>query len=375
MQVVFVSNYINHHQLPLSDALYERLSDDYIFLQTEEMAAERVNMGWDPDAALRPYVRKYYEDKEGCSRLLLEADCVIMGGAEDEEIIIPRLEQGLFTIRYSERIYREGRWKFVSPRGLKKKYHDHIRFRKSPVYLLCAGAYVAGDFRLIHAYPGKKMKFGYFPEFIVYDDLDELRRNNVRVEILWVARFISLKQPEMMIMLAADLLKKNFDFHITMIGDGPLLEPMKKDVENKGLSEYISFDGSKKPQEVREAMRKADIFVFTSTHLEGWGAVLNESMNSGCFVLAPKQVGAAPYLISDGENGLIFNCRSDVELSKKVADAIKDEKKRKWLAHNAYETIKNTWNAKVAADRLLKFMEDPEHKIPPYEDGPMSKEK
>ena len=49
MKVTFVSNYINHHQIPFSDALYERLGPDYCFVQTMPMEEERVAMGWGVD--------------------------------------------------------------------------------------------------------------------------------------------------------------------------------------------------------------------------------------------------------------------------------------------------------------------------------------
>ena len=46
MTITFISNYINHHQIPFSDALYELLGEDYHFIQTEPMEEERLAMGW-----------------------------------------------------------------------------------------------------------------------------------------------------------------------------------------------------------------------------------------------------------------------------------------------------------------------------------------
>ena len=46
MKVVFVSNYINHHQIPFCNAMREQLSEDFFFVQTEPMAEERIKMGW-----------------------------------------------------------------------------------------------------------------------------------------------------------------------------------------------------------------------------------------------------------------------------------------------------------------------------------------
>ena len=40
MKTTFVSNYINHHQIPFCDALYRRLGEDFTFIQTEPMEEE-----------------------------------------------------------------------------------------------------------------------------------------------------------------------------------------------------------------------------------------------------------------------------------------------------------------------------------------------
>ena len=381
MKVVFVSNYINHHQIPLCEELF-RLSDgDFAFVETEKMAGERIAMGWDGNASELSYVVKRYDDPEAADKLIFDAGCVIFGGAEDEELIIPRLEAGKFTLRYSERIYKSGRWKFISPKGLKKKYHDHIRFKKSPVYLLCAGAYVAGDFKLIGAYPNKRFKFGYFPEVTEYGDVHFKRQENEKtLNILWAARFIDWKHPETMVFLAKELLKAGIDFKITMIGDGAELEKTKDLARNLKVSDKVEFTGSKTPLEVRDMMLACDIFTVTSDRLEGWGAVVNEAMNSGAVVIAPRQTGAAPYLIRNGENGFMYDKSTSYndksatgQLFELISKLSADKEWRLELGNNAYKTMKDTWNAKVAAGRLWDFINDPAKKVPEYGDGPLSR--
>ena len=136
MQVVFVSNYFNHHQLSFCDALYELLEGSFCFLQTQPMEEERVKMGW--QAEERPYVRYVQADGTATSglewqNLLLTADVVIFGGCDDENYIRERLAAGKPIFRYNERLYKEGQWKAISPRGLLQKYKDHTRYRKAPV--------------------------------------------------------------------------------------------------------------------------------------------------------------------------------------------------------------------------------------------------
>ena len=54
-------------------------------------------------------------------------------------------------------------------------------------------------------------------------------------------------------------------------------------------------------------MEKTGIFLFTSDRQEGWGAVLNEAMNSGCAVVASHLIGAVPFLKKKKKNGLVYS--------------------------------------------------------------------
>ena len=363
MKLTFVSNYINHHQMPLADRLYEKLKSDYCFIQTMPMEKERSDMGWAADVTKIPYVKCFYEEEEECRRIIRDSDVVIFGGVEDESYIEERLQAGKPVIRYSERIYREGQWKAISPRGLLKKYHDHIRYRKAPVYLLCAGAYVASDFALIQAYPGKKYCFGYFPAF-KEQNIEQLmekkrkrREESGKVRILFAARFLTLKHPEYPVHLAKALKDEDVSFELFMIGDGEEKGNVSAEIEKLGLQEDVKLLGFLSPEEVREQMEEADIFLFTSDYREGWGAVVNESMNSGCALIAGHGIGAVPYLLKDGENGYVYRTGDEEEFIRVGVKLAKDREKTENFGRASYRRIAEEWNDKVAAERLYALCE------------------
>lgn len=374
MKVTFVSNYINHHQIPVSNELYAQLGNDYHFVQTEPMEEERVKMGWGQAVNKLQYLLCFYEQPEVCRRLILDSDVVVFGGVEDEAYIAPRLEKGLFTIRYSERIYKEGQWKRISPRGLIKKYNDHIKYRKSDVYMLCSGGYVADDFSLIGAYPDKMLKWGYFPASYKYD-LEELfagkEKNEVPV-LLWTGRMIDWKHPEYAIQLAHELKKKGHKFSLKFIGEGEMKPELQRLVQELSLVDEVTFMDFMKPKEVRAQMEQADIYLMTSDRKEGWGAVVNEAMNSGCVVVASHMVGATPNLISHERNGLVFESDNVQSLTKEVEKVINNRCYRKEIGIHAYETIDTLWNPKVAAGRLLEFCKA--KNMDAYREGPCAKE-
>ncbi|MCM1253430.1 MAG: glycosyltransferase [Clostridium sp.] len=374
MTITFVSNYINHHQIPFSNALYERIGEDYCFIQTMPMEKERLEMGWGVDTAALPYVKCLYQDEYGCRKKIAESDVVLFGWTQREDIAEERLQSGKITIRVSERIYREGQWKAISPRGLVAKYKEHIRYRSKNVYLLCAGAYTASDFHLIGAYPNKMFRWGYFPETRIYsEETFAALKKDGPLQIVWAGRFIPLKHPEYVVRVADCLQKRGYDFRVHMLGSGELEDSIKRQIEAAGLSKRFLLYGYQTPDKVRDVMEQCHIHLFTSNHLEGWGAVVNEGMNSGCVEVVNAQVGAAPYLIEHGVNGLLYPNNSYQEMEKIVLDLFAHWDERKNMGKAAYQTIVQEWNAQNAAKELLRFAAClMEGRLVPAASGPLS---
>ena len=376
MTFTFVSNYINHHQIPLCEALYRELGKDFTFIQTMPMEEERVAMGWALDVRKLPYVQCLYEEEYGCLKKIAESDVVLFGWTGREDIAAARLESGKTTIRVSERLYREGQWKVISPRGLAAKYHEHIKYRRKNVCMLCAGAYTASDFRLIGAYPGKLFRWGYFTELRTYSEeqFTAMKMQDGRLHIVWAGRFIPLKHPEYVVRLAKRLRADGFAFCMHMLGDGEMEPGIRQDVESSGLAESFQFYGYTEPGRVRDVMEQCHIHLFTSNYLEGWGAVMNEGMNSGCVEVVNAQVGAAPYLIRHGENGLVYPKGRYDKMEELVLDLFENWETRRSMGRAAYETIRDMWNADHAASELLRFSEGLLHGeiLPAQDDGPLS---
>lgn len=359
VQFVFISNYINHHQIPFCNAMYELLMGEFVFIQTQPMEEERIRMGWQEGVSL-PYLKLYYEEEDACRKLIASCKIAFFGGTDEECYITERLQSGKPVVRYSERLYKTGQWKAVSPRGLLKKYKDHTKYRQKNVYLCCSGAYVASDFHIVKAYPQKMLKWGYFPETKRYD-VDKLLAGKGIGEqrrvpyILWAARFLDWKHPELALETAKYLKERGCSFHMDIIGGGEEEAMVKRLFKEYGLEDVVTLQGFKTPDEVRTFMERADIYLMTSDRNEGWGAVVNEAMNSGCVVVGNHMVGAVPYLICHGENGFIYKdgCRHD--LFAFVEKLLVDESLRKAMGQKAYETITDMWNAQTAAKRLAAF--------------------
>jgi glycosyltransferase involved in cell wall biosynthesis len=120
-------------------------------------------------------------------------------------------------------------------------------------------------------------------------------------------------------------------------------------------------------------MEKSHIHLFTSNHLEGWGAVVNEAMNSGCAEVVNSQVGAAPFLVQHKKNGLIYKEGSYEDFLACVLSLFENKEKITQYGKAAYESIVTEWNAQTAAARILQFYENwQQGVIKPPASGPLS---
>lgn len=359
MKITFFSNFLLHHQTPFCEAMVKRIGDGFRFVAVQPIPSDRLEMGY-KNLENAPYAVNAYKDeasRDEALRLGYESDVVIIGSAPDE-YIEKRLAENKMTFRYSERFFKKFRWRF-DPRTWILRYKRDIRYRKKNLYMLCASAYTARDCRFIFSYPDKTYKWGYFPEIseVSYDAVIKQKSDGKALRMIWVSRFIGLKHPEEVVMLAERLKKDSVDFSIEMLGVGELRSEYEQIVKEKGLDDVIGFSGPFDSSEVLRRMRKSDVFLFTSDKNEGWGAVLNEAMSSACAVVACREIGSVPYLIEHGKNGLIYDKTGKNSLYHNVRKLIDDNKLKEKLQKNAYKTITEVWNADVAADRLLHLIE------------------
>ena len=353
MNIVFLTNFLTHHQTPFCDAMYSQLQDEFHLIVMRPTDPEQKNLGYKNLNNLYPFVVKAYEgtQEEAFAMSLCEhADVVILGSAP-QKYIQKRLKQNKVTLIYTERIFKKGiKYAFYPPVILQMLKRFTFN-RQKKQYYLCAGGYVAKDINLFTHTREKFFKWGYFPETKTYENVDLLIDQKEKNSIVWVARYIDWKHPEIPLEIGKRLLRDGYDFKINMIGNGVMLEKIALSVQEQGLGENVNILGAIESDKVREHMEKAEIHLFTSDRQEGWGAVLNESMNSACAVVANKEIGAVPFLLQNGSNG--FVCETTDELYEKIKFLLDNPQERKKLSRAAYRTISEEWNESVATQRLL----------------------
>jgi len=250
---------------------------------------------------------------------------------------------------------------------------DYGKCYTDRTYLLAAGAYAADDYRKLHLFEDRYLRWGYFPKEST-KSLNELIKQKEPMSIIWTGRLIPWKRPLQALVVAKHLKEKHITFHMNIIGNGELENELHMYIAHNDLQNYVNMLGSIPFEEVRRYMERSQIMLFTSNRQEGWGAVLNEAMSSACAVIANNEIGSVPFLLTQKKNGIIYNGNEN-DLVHCIDGIFDDQETITKYGKCAWDSIHNIWNAKIAANRIISISNSIYRGmgIDLFKDGPCSK--
>lgn len=132
---------------------------------------------------------------------------------------------------------------------------------------------------------------------------------------LFIGQIIPRKGVDLLLEACVILYKQGYhDYSLLVGGDGPQRQELELLSRSQGLEESVRWVGWIDYQHLGSYFCNADVFVFPTLD-DIWGMVVLEAMIFGKPVLCSRWGGAAE-LITDGENGYVFDPREPEELAK-----------------------------------------------------------
>lgn len=92
--------------------------------------------------------------------------------------------------------------------------------------------------------------------------------------------------------------------YLLIAGDGEDRAVIEQRIADSGTT-HVCMLGFQNQSELPRLFDLCDAFVLPSVY-EPWGVIVNEAMNASRAVVVASQVGCAPDLVRDGENGFLF---------------------------------------------------------------------
>lgn len=133
--------------------------------------------------------------------------------------------------------------------------------------------------------------------------------------VLFVGRLTTEKHVEVTLEAIAKLVPE-LDLHFDIVGGGDQRRNLEQAAHRLGLDERVTFHGRTSEEDLRAAYTRADAFVIASI-AELQSIATMEAMASGLPILAANAV-ALPHLVTDGENGYLFEPGDADDLAEKL---------------------------------------------------------
>ena len=175
--------------------------------------------------------------------------------------------------------------------------------------------------------------------------------NTVREGLIFVGRLVDKKGIEYLIRALPQVLEKNPQQRLTVIGDGPLKESLLDLCSSISVEHAVSFAGSLPNQEIPAYLQKSAIAVIPSVvtasgDQEGAPVAIMETLACGCATIVSDYPGARDIII-DNHNGLLVSTNSSTQIAEKINYLLANPDAWRSLGEQGRDTIVNNFDWQV----------------------------
>lgn len=182
-----------------------------------------------------------------------------------------------------------------------------------------------------------RSKIHFLPNVVDIEYFKPSKKKNRTFRMLWVGRLEKQKRPHRFVHLFS-LIQKEYRLPIegTMVGEGSLGNELEQLSVDLGLdNRRFKFYG--KTDNILQLYQNADCLISTSDY-EGTPNVVMEAMACGLPVVA-SAVGDATELITNNENGMLYDASDDKMLNRQIDWIINHPKQSKDIGLNARDYV------------------------------------
>lgn len=197
-------------------------------------------------------------------------------------------------------------------------------------------------------------KFGKIQICTIYNAISLKTTNEYptekTIDFICVANMLEVKNHHYLISEFSLLVKKHKHVKLALVGGGPLIKDVAKQISDLGLQHNIILTNF--VSNVEDYLASSKYFVLASTR-EGNPVSILEAMSFGLPIIAPK-VGGISDVVKDKFNGLLFENFNEGTLESKMEKLLEDELLYKQISLNNTIDSKK-YDIKVASAEYISY--------------------
>lgn len=136
-----------------------------------------------------------------------------------------------------------------------------------------------------------------------------------------------------LIRIFAEIVKKDNEAKLRIVGDGDERESLEKEVKQLRLSKNVELCGAKGKEELNKLYFDSSIYLMAS-YTESFGLVLIEAQSYGIPIVVFDSAQGAKEIVTDGENGFLISERNEEAFAQKSIELLESMEFREKLGAN-----------------------------------------
>ena len=184
-------------------------------------------------------------------------------------------------------------------------------------------------------------------------------KNNGKVNLLTIARFVEKKGIRYGVQAVAKVLKKNQNIEYKIVGDGPLKRDLEGLIIELNVSDNVKLIGWKQQEEIVGLLKDTDILLAPSVtsqdgDQEGTPTVLMEALARGMPVISTYHSGI-PELVQDGISGFLVPERDTNALADRLVYLLENQEMWSAMGRAGRDYVEKNYNINKLNDQLVKL--------------------
>jgi glycosyltransferase involved in cell wall biosynthesis len=143
------------------------------------------------------------------------------------------------------------------------------------------------------------------------------------------------------------------DVSLVIVGDGPLIEPLKEEARKLNITERTYFLGFR--TDISRLVSSFDVFVLSSIS-EGMSLTLLEAMAAKKPIVATN-VGGNPEVVLNGESGLIVDAQNPSKMASALVRVLEDSEFATNLGKQGFQRVNKHFSVEEMTQKYLTAYE------------------